>query len=165
VHSCGCAVAAGLRANNAGGFEATTSIGRHLLVRFAPWEAVGRAEIASLFVDGIEQDFAVAKDHRYGERAAAAMVRAATSPEEQHGLLLNKGRYSAAADLTGGARHDGVLAVSEREAARRLALSPAQLRRLRAGGEGPRAVQLSERRIAYRVVDLEAWLEGRPTAL
>ena len=121
--------------------------------------------MATLIVDGVEQDFAIARDLRYAQRAATIMVRAATSPEEQQGLLLNGGRYSAAADLTGGARHDGVLAVSEREAARRLALSPAQLRRLRAGGEGPRAVQLSERRIAYRVVDLEAWLEGRPTAL
>ena len=57
------------------------------------------------------------------------------------------------------------LAVSEAEAARRVSLSPTQLRRLRERGEGPPARWLSDRRIGYLVKDLEAWLESRPLAL
>ena len=59
---------------------------------------------------------------------------------------------------------DEPLVLSEREAARRLSLSPAQLRRLREAGTGPRAIWLSHRRLGYRLADLRAWLAARPEA-
>lgn len=51
--------------------------------------------------------------------------------------------------------------VGERTAAEFLSLSQVQLERMRKTGEGPRHVQLSERRLGYRVFDLLTWLDAR----
>lgn len=52
--------------------------------------------------------------------------------------------------------------VTEAEAAHMLRLSLRTLQRMRAGGvEGPPFVRLTERRIGYRVADLNAWAESR----
>jgi predicted DNA-binding transcriptional regulator AlpA len=48
----------------------------------------------------------------------------------------------------------------QNEAAEFLRLSPRTLERLRVSGTGPRYVKLG-RRIAYREVDLEAWITAR----
>jgi predicted DNA-binding transcriptional regulator AlpA len=51
--------------------------------------------------------------------------------------------------------------VSENFAADYLGISRDTLRRRRGTGDGPRRIQLSERRIGYRICDLDAWLEKR----
>lgn len=51
--------------------------------------------------------------------------------------------------------------LTERQAADYCGFSFSTMRRLKATGEGPRCIRLSERRIAYRVTDLEAWLGSR----
>jgi predicted DNA-binding transcriptional regulator AlpA len=53
--------------------------------------------------------------------------------------------------------------LSERDLSVSLGISLPVLRRLRSSGAGPRFVQLSERRIAYRKSDVEAWLAARTT--
>lgn len=50
-----------------------------------------------------------------------------------------------------------------RQAAQVLGISEATLERLRASNKAPRAVLLSERRIGYRLSDIESWLEARST--
>ena len=52
---------------------------------------------------------------------------------------------------------DDVLAVSEREASRRLSISAATLRSWRSRRYGPKFVRLG-RRVAYRLTDLRAFL-------
>jgi predicted DNA-binding transcriptional regulator AlpA len=47
------------------------------------------------------------------------------------------------------------------EAGRVLSLSTPTLGRKRRDGTGPRFVKLGERRIGYRLSDLNAWLESR----
>ncbi len=42
-----------------------------------------------------------------------------------------------------------------------LGVSLPSLQRMRANGTGPRFIRLSERRIAYRQSDVEAWLTAR----
>lgn len=56
------------------------------------------------------------------------------------------------------------IVVSERDAATMIGLSPSALRRKRNDGKGPRAIWLSGRRLGYRVTELEAWIDSRPTA-
>lgn len=56
------------------------------------------------------------------------------------------------------------LVVSERDAARLVGLSPSSLRRQRNEGTGPRAIWLSDRKLGYRMTELEAWVDSRPTA-
>ena len=51
--------------------------------------------------------------------------------------------------------------VTEAEAAHFVSLSLPHLRRLRREGRGPRHVAVSERRIGYRIADLEAWIQAR----
>jgi|GEM_PF-6387573 len=51
--------------------------------------------------------------------------------------------------------------ITEAEAARYCGLSVAHFRRLRKNLQGPRFVQLSVRRIGYRIGDLLAWLDDR----
>lgn len=55
--------------------------------------------------------------------------------------------------------------ITEAEAARMVGLSVPTLRRMRYDekreNRGPRHVRLSERRIGYRLFDLDAWLERR----
>jgi len=57
--------------------------------------------------------------------------------------------------------------IDERELARRTTLSRTTLQAMRRAGGGPAFVRLG-RRIVYRVVDVEAWIEarthGRPAA-
>jgi hypothetical protein len=53
------------------------------------------------------------------------------------------------------------LIATEPEAARMLRLSPRTMQRLRAEGAGPPVVRLTERRVGYRIVDLEAWTIAR----
>jgi predicted DNA-binding transcriptional regulator AlpA len=48
----------------------------------------------------------------------------------------------------------------QRDAAKRLLLSPRTLERLRLSGTGPRYCKLG-RRVAYREADLEAWITSR----
>lgn len=57
------------------------------------------------------------------------------------------------------------LVLSEPEASRALGMSPTQLRRLRLAGKGPRAIRISDRRIGYRLCDLQEWVSARPVAL
>jgi predicted DNA-binding transcriptional regulator AlpA len=45
-----------------------------------------------------------------------------------------------------------------------VSLSPATLKRLVAQGTGPPRVQVSERRVAYRISDLRVWAASRPAA-
>jgi predicted DNA-binding transcriptional regulator AlpA len=51
--------------------------------------------------------------------------------------------------------------LSSREASSHVGLSEMTLRRYRTEGTGPRFVRLGERRIGYRIADLDAWLESR----
>jgi predicted DNA-binding transcriptional regulator AlpA len=51
--------------------------------------------------------------------------------------------------------------VSPREAAAILSLSTVTLQRKRNDGSGPPFVRLGERRVGYRLTDLEAWLASR----
>ena len=51
--------------------------------------------------------------------------------------------------------------IKEREAARRCGLSYVTMRRLRDSGTGPAFLRLTERRIAYKICDVEAWLDSR----
>ena len=44
-----------------------------------------------------------------------------------------------------------------------LGISLPNIQRMRSRGTGPRFVQLSERRIAYRLSDVERWLAARTT--
>ena len=53
--------------------------------------------------------------------------------------------------------------LTERDLSVWLAISLPSLQRMRSNGTGPRFVQLSERRIAYRKSDVEAWLTERTT--
>jgi predicted DNA-binding transcriptional regulator AlpA len=53
--------------------------------------------------------------------------------------------------------------LSERDLALYVGLSLPTLQRMRSYGGGPRFVRLSERRIAYRKSDIEAWLAARTT--
>jgi len=56
------------------------------------------------------------------------------------------------------------LVLTEDEAARMLRLSARTLQRLRLSGDGPRFCQLTGRRIAYAVADLNEWLRARTVA-
>ena len=53
--------------------------------------------------------------------------------------------------------------LTERDLAVYLGLSLPTLQRMRADGTGPQFVQLSQRRIAYRRSDVDAWLTARTT--
>jgi predicted DNA-binding transcriptional regulator AlpA len=49
----------------------------------------------------------------------------------------------------------------EKEVAEWLGISSPNLQRMRADGSGPPFIQLSERRIGYRLSTIERWLESR----
>lgn len=51
--------------------------------------------------------------------------------------------------------------VSTSEATFLLGISRASLQRLRSNGGGPRFVKLGKRKVAYRMADLEEWLDSR----
>lgn len=51
--------------------------------------------------------------------------------------------------------------LSKPEIAALIGISIITLRRMRWAGTGPRHVQLSAKRIGYRVADLDAWLDAR----
>jgi predicted DNA-binding transcriptional regulator AlpA len=53
--------------------------------------------------------------------------------------------------------------LTERELSAWVGVSIPNLQRMRSNGTGPRYVQLSPRRIAYRRSDVEAWLTARTT--
>jgi predicted DNA-binding transcriptional regulator AlpA len=53
--------------------------------------------------------------------------------------------------------------LDEKTAAELLGISPVTLERMRRSGRAPRHVQLSVRRLGYRVCDLTDWLEARAT--
>jgi predicted DNA-binding transcriptional regulator AlpA len=53
--------------------------------------------------------------------------------------------------------------LTEKELSDWLGVSLPNLQRMRSTGTGPRFVQLSARRIAYRKSDVEAWLTARTT--
>jgi predicted DNA-binding transcriptional regulator AlpA len=55
--------------------------------------------------------------------------------------------------------------LSEREVSRWLGISEPTLFRHRRDGTGPSFIRLSERRIAYRRSDVDAWLEARTHSL
>ena len=52
-------------------------------------------------------------------------------------------------------------ALTEREAARYVGVSPAALRLWRSEGRGPRFFRAGEKLIRYRRVDLDFWIEAR----
>jgi excisionase family DNA binding protein len=52
-------------------------------------------------------------------------------------------------------------ALTEREAARYVGVSPATLRLWRSQGQGPRHFKAGEKLVRYRRVDLDAWIEDR----
>ena len=54
--------------------------------------------------------------------------------------------------------------LSEKELSGWLGISLPNLQRMRSKGTGPRYVQLSTRRLAYRKSDVEVWLESRTTS-
>ncbi|WP_423717164.1 helix-turn-helix transcriptional regulator [Actinomycetospora cinnamomea] len=54
--------------------------------------------------------------------------------------------------------------LTEREVARRLAVSLDTVRRLRSRGSGPRAVRVGARAVRYRPQDVDAWLRSRSGA-
>jgi predicted DNA-binding transcriptional regulator AlpA len=54
--------------------------------------------------------------------------------------------------------------LTEREAAEMLRLSIRTLQRLNQDGAGPRKLQLTARRVAYRRADILAWIALRETA-
>ena len=54
-----------------------------------------------------------------------------------------------------------VRVVDVHEAARLIGISSMTFQRMRARGELPPAVQLSPRRVGFRLVDLAKWLEDR----
>jgi predicted DNA-binding transcriptional regulator AlpA len=51
--------------------------------------------------------------------------------------------------------------LTEKELSSWLGLSLPNLQRMRSNGAGPRYVQLSARRLAYRKADVDAWLAAR----
>ena len=51
--------------------------------------------------------------------------------------------------------------INEKDAAKLLNLSGRALQRARLEGGGPRYVQLTTRRIAYRLEDIEGWIAAR----
>jgi predicted DNA-binding transcriptional regulator AlpA len=53
--------------------------------------------------------------------------------------------------------------LTERELSAWVGVSIPNLQRMRSNGTGPRYVQLSPRRIAYRKSDVEVWLTARTT--
>jgi predicted DNA-binding transcriptional regulator AlpA len=53
--------------------------------------------------------------------------------------------------------------LTERDLSVWLGISLPSLQRMRSNGTGPKFVQLSERRIAYRKGDIETWLTARTT--
>ncbi len=53
--------------------------------------------------------------------------------------------------------------LTEKELSGWLGVSLPSLQRMRSNGTGPRYVQLSRRRLAYRKSDVEAWLASRTT--
>jgi predicted DNA-binding transcriptional regulator AlpA len=54
--------------------------------------------------------------------------------------------------------------INDKEAAQACGISVATLRRAVAAGKGPPLIRLSERRIAYRIRDLRAWLDANTEA-
>lgn len=59
------------------------------------------------------------------------------------------------------AEHRHLIVLTERQTAATIGLSVITLRRMRASNTGPCFVKLSEKRIGYRAVDVEAWLDAR----
>ncbi len=60
--------------------------------------------------------------------------------------------------------HDSVDPIlTEKHVSAWIGLSLPSLQRMRSSGSGPRFIQLSERRIAYRRSDVDAWLAARTT--
>jgi predicted DNA-binding transcriptional regulator AlpA len=59
---------------------------------------------------------------------------------------------------------DSLRVVDEQTAIMLTGVSPRTWDRMRARGETPPHTKLSKRRIGYRVVDLEAWLDARRVA-
>ncbi|CAI9121340.1 helix-turn-helix transcriptional regulator [Brytella acorum] len=70
------------------------------------------------------------------------------------------GGAGAASALHGGLMSASII-VSERDAEPYTGLSVRTLQRLRLTGQGPSYVQLTGRRIAYRLSDLEEWVAQR----
>jgi predicted DNA-binding transcriptional regulator AlpA len=56
---------------------------------------------------------------------------------------------------------DAVRVVDEPTAAKLVGISRDTWKRMRQRGEIPPVIQLSPRRIGYRIVDLKAWLDAR----
>lgn len=59
--------------------------------------------------------------------------------------------------------HSNQEILSEGEVSRWLGISEPTLFRHRRDGTGPRFIRLSERRVAYRKSDVDAWLAARTT--
>jgi predicted DNA-binding transcriptional regulator AlpA len=56
---------------------------------------------------------------------------------------------------------DLVRVVNERTAIELMGVSPRTWDRMRARGETPPITKISERRIGYRIIDIQAWLDAR----
>ena len=56
---------------------------------------------------------------------------------------------------------NSVRVVPEPEAVRLVGVSPRTWDRMRARGETPPITRISERRVGYRLIDLQAWLDAR----
>jgi predicted DNA-binding transcriptional regulator AlpA len=56
---------------------------------------------------------------------------------------------------------NSVRVIPEPEAVRHIGVSPRTWDRMRARGETPPITRISDRRVGYRLVDLEAWLDAR----
>jgi predicted DNA-binding transcriptional regulator AlpA len=60
---------------------------------------------------------------------------------------------------------DAIRIVDQVTARQLLGLSSRTWDRLRARGEAPPHIQLSERRVGYRLIDLQKWIDARDSAL
>jgi predicted DNA-binding transcriptional regulator AlpA len=56
---------------------------------------------------------------------------------------------------------NSVRVISEPEAVRHVGVSPRTWDRMRSRGELPPITRISDRRVGYRLTDLEAWLDAR----
>jgi hypothetical protein len=70
-------------------------------------------------------------------------------------------RSSQASRTAHPVEHQRLVVLTERQTAATIGLSVITLRRMRLASTGPLFVQLSEKRIGYRAVDVEAWLDAR----
>lgn len=76
-------------------------------------------------------------------------------------MVTRRNQLLASAPSAGSAPGGSTQLLTQRAAADWLGLSVRTLQNLDQTGDGPLRVQLTDRRIAYRLADLEAWINSR----